>query len=432
MLDHLPEACKRLGMTKNSLVLLATAASLAAITGNSAEPSAPKFKKIQVTSQFWAEGAHSADFDHDGKKDIVYGPFWWKGPDFKIRQEYSPATNSFQLKKADGSTETIPGFEGALGVNNAYSRNFLTYTGDFNKDSWDDILVYGFPGEETFWYENPKGREGHWQRHVAIDVTDNESPMFVDVNGDKVPDILCDSKGHIIFATINPAEPTKPWKVHNISPKGEWQRFSHGVGIGDINGDGKMDILDKDGWWEQPGSLDGDPVWKVHPFAFTTEGACQMWGYDVDGDGDQDVLTTLAPHGYGLVWWENSKENGQITFKKHLIMGKEANETRHGVKFSQPHAIELADMNRDGLMDMVTGKRFWAHGPQGDVEPNAPAVLYWFQLVRSADKSVDFVPHLIDSDSGVGTQVTPIDVNGDGRLDVVVGNKKGCFVFLQE
>jgi hypothetical protein len=89
-------------------------------------------------------------------------------------------------------------------------------------------------------------------------------------------------------------------------------------------------------------------------------------------------------------------------------------------------------MDGDGLKDFVVGKRFWAHGPTGDVEPNAPAVLYWFKLVRHADKTVDYVPYLVDDNSGVGTQVAAGDVNGDGLPDIVVGNKKGAFVFLQE
>jgi hypothetical protein len=79
----------------------------------------------------------------------------------------------------------------------------------------------------------------------------------------------------------------------------------------------------------------------------------------------------------------------------------------------------------------VTGKRFWSHGRTGDPDRNDAAVLYWFKLVRHAGGRVDFVPHLIDNDSGVGTQVVATDINGDGRPDVVVGNKKGAFVHLQ-
>ncbi|MDG1890446.1 MAG: VCBS repeat-containing protein [Verrucomicrobiota bacterium] len=108
-------------------------------------------------------------------------------------------------------------------------------------------------------------------------------------------------------------------------------------------------------------------------------------------------------------------------------MNKEASENRYGVSFSQLHAIDLIDMDGDGLKDIITGKRFWAHGPNGDAEPNAPAVLYWFKLDRN-DKGVDFIPHLIDDNSGIGTQVMAKDIDGDGYPEIVVGNKKGTFV----
>src|SRR5258705_13325482 len=131
-----------------------------------------------------------------------------------------------------------------------------------------------------------------------------------------------------------------------------------------------------------------------------------MYAYDVNGDGLNDVITSLAAHGYGLAWYEQlrEKKEGEIQFKQHILMNKEPKENRYGVQFSQLHAIDLVDMDGDGLKDIVTGKRFWAHGAEGDVEPNAPAVLYWFKLIRPAKGEVEFVPYLIDADSGVGTQ----------------------------
>ena len=111
-------------------------------------------------------------------------------------------------------------------------------------------------------------------------------------------------------------------------------------------------------------------------------------------------------------------------------MNKEPKENKYGVVFSQLHAIDLVDMDGDGVKDIVTGKRFWAHGAHGDADPNAPAVLYWFKVVRGPDHSVDFIPNKIDDDSGIGTQVMAGDINGDGLPDVVVANKKGAFVFL--
>jgi hypothetical protein len=190
-----------------------------------------------------------------------------------------------------------------------------------------------------------------------------------------------------------------------------------------------MDLLEAGGWWEQPASLGGDPEWVKHPFKFNNGGA-HMYAYDVNGDGLNDVITSIEAHGYGLAWYEQVKENGQITFKQHVITGKKPEDNRYGVCFSQPHALDLVDMDGDGLKDIVTGKRFWAHGAHGDADPTAPAVLYWFKLVRGADKSVDFVPYLIDENSGIGTQVIAADFNGDKLPDVVVGNKKGTFVHV--
>lgn len=385
------------------------------------------FTRLQINNEFWSEGANFADFNRDGNNDIAAGPYWYEGPDFKKRHEFYPAKETFKLKKDDGTEQTIPGFEGALGKNNAYSKNFLMFTYDFNGDSWPDILVNGFPGEDSSWYENPKGKEGHWQKHLAVAVTDNESPGFMDITGDGKPEILCNSEGYFVYAEADWKNPTAAWKIHRITPKGPWQRFTHGIGFGDVNGDGKPDLLEQDAWWEQPASLATDSEWKKHPYKFSTGGS-HMYAYDFDGDGDNDVLTALAAHGYGLAWYEHVKENGEITFKPHVFMNSKPEDNKYGVKFSQLHSIDLIDMDNDGVKDIVTGKRFWAHGPTGDAEPNAPAVLYWFKTVRNGPGNVDFVPYLIDDDSGVGTQVIAGKVDKDAYPDVVIGNKKGVFL----
>lgn len=427
-------------MKKFALALLCLSFTTAATAQDKVVHS---FTKKHLTPNFWAEGAYAGDFDHDGKTDIVYGPFWFEGPDFVKRHEIYPAAASFKLKKEGGADETIPGFEGALSGKNAYSDNFLTYTYDLNGDGWTDVVVYGFPGKECYWYENPKGKEGHWKKHKLIDVLDNESPMWADINGDGKPEIICGTtekvegvpRGFVGYATIDWSDPTKPATFHKISAPGNWGKFTHGIGIGDVNGDGRQDLLLAGGWWEQPASLANDPAWTFHPTSFGSGGA-QMYVYDVNGDGLNDVITSIQAHGYGLAWFEQLRETGsdnkpgEPKFRQHLIINKEPKENRYGVKFSQPHAVDLVDMDNDGLKDIVTGKRFWAHGPSGDAEPNAPAVLYWFKLVRNADKTVEFIPYLVDSDSGIGTQVAALDVNGDGLLDIVVGNKKGAFVHL--
>jgi hypothetical protein len=392
----------------------------------------PHFKKLKLTDQFWAEGAHFGDFNHDGKMDVVSGPFWYEGPGFTKRHEIWPANATFKRKRGDGTEETIPGFEGALGTNNAYSECFLTFTYDFNEDGWPDVLVYGFPGKETIWYENPKGRDGHWQRHVILAVTDNESPGFMDITGDGKPDILCCSGGFIGYADADWKNPGQPWTFHPVSPKGKYQRFTHGIGAGDVNGDGRVDIVEQGGWWEQPASGAGDSVWVKHTFAFG-DGGAQMLVYDVNGDGLNDVITSIKAHEYGLAWYEQVKEDGKISFREHLILNKDATKNSHGISFSQMHSLALVDIDGDGLMDIVTGKRFWAHGKNGpDPESNAPAVLYWFQLQRPGKGQVDFIPHLIDDDSGVGTEVIAGNISDAKLPDIVVGNKKGVFLFEHE
>jgi hypothetical protein len=432
-------------MTKTTFVLAGLLAGSTAAF--SADHTVHTWKKTHLSNHFWSEGANVGDFNHDGKLDVVSGPYWWEGPDFKTRHEYMPTkrkspagTAPFKIKKADGTEETVEGFEGALGTKNAYADNFFAFTHDFNGDGWDDVLVYGFPGLEATWYENPKGKKAadgssHWPRHVIFDVVDNESPTFGDVTGDGKPEIICSSKGFYGYASPDWSDPVKPWVFHPISPNNKYHKFTHGLGVGDVNGDGKADLLEKSGWWQQPASLAGDPVWKYHPAPFsTTEGSAQMYTFDVNADGRLDVVTALAAHNYGLAWYEQLTEkgtNGSPKFKQHLIMGKKPADNKYGVVFSQLHAVDFVDMDGDGLKDIVTGKRFWAHGSHGDSEPSAPAVLYWFKLVRNADKSIDWIPYLIDNDSGVGTQVLARDVNGDGLPDIVVGNKKGTFVHLQ-
>jgi hypothetical protein len=154
-----------------------------------------------------------------------------------------------------------------------------------------------------------------------------------------------------------------------------------------------------------------------------------MYAYDFDGDGDNDVITSLAAHGFGLSWFENTDGIG-AQFKEHLIIGDYADSSPTHIAFSQHHSLALADFDGDSVLDFVTGKRWFAHNG-GDPGGMEPGVIYWFRTVRKGGPGkVEFEPHFIHDDSGVGTEVMAGDVNGDKRPDIIVGNKKGTFVHL--
>ena len=382
------------------------------------------FTKTQLKKEYISEGASVGDIDNDGHPDIIAGPIWWKGPDFKTAHTYSPL-KTFPI--------TGPGLTG-------YSDNFFTFPGKITKDDWIDILKVGVPSSPAQVAINPGEKPlaadntTHACTHCkAQDNVCNESPQYLQILG-KDKQLLAYSHKHITIATPS-TDPTQPWTVLNISTKeNRFAKYTHGLGAGDINGDKLPDILEKAGWWEQPKDWDKKTPWKFHPYPFAPkQGGAQMFAYDADGDGLNDVVTALNAHAYGLAWYQQIKTpEGKISFKQHIIMPDAPTDPKSGtLSFSQPHAMAIADINGDGIQDIITGKCYFAHNGR-DPGANDPAVLYWFQTTRNADGTTTFTPHLIDSDSGVGRQISTADLNGDGKIDIVTSNKKGTHAFIQK
>ena len=387
-----------------------------------AAPAAVSFEKRTLTSEYWCDGINAADVDGDGKVDVIAGPFWYAGPDFTTRHSFY---------------EPVPQVLEANPTNSMFS-----FPHDFNGDGRVDILVLGrVLHHEAFWYENPGPAEAvktgaRWKKHFVATRIFGESPLFTDVDGDGRPELISIFEKQWGWFTPDWSAPTKPWRFVAVTEKADFHHYYHGEGTGDVNGDGRIDLVLNEGWWEQParGTPAGTP-WRKHAFTFSADrGGAQMLVFDVNGDGRNDVVTAKNAHGWGLSWFEQLRgAEGAITFTEHRMMGTREEEQTFGVAFSQPHALTAADLDGDGLLDVITGKRRWAHGPKGDVEPMATPVNYAFLLRRgraAGGATAKFVPTLIDDASGLGTQVVAADVNGDAVPDVLTASKLGAFVFL--
>ena len=383
------------------------------------------WKKTVLDRKFRSEGVAIADVNKDGKIDVLNGEYWYEAPDW-TPHEMKPFTD----------------YKDGLGN---YSHSFACWADDFNGDGFPDLIVIDFPGDPCYWLENPKGKEGHWKKHIIWHSACNESPLYADLLGNGKKALVMGfqpkdkgNEGQMAYFTPDAKDPNALWEMHPISapstpPKVEdgkpvkgtgfevpgTQRFSHGLGIGDVNGDGKTDVLSTGGWWEQPSKTDGNTPWKFHP-ANLGEACADMFVLDMDGDGKMDVVSSSA-HKFGIWWHQQKPGKEHPSFLKHDLFKDLVSET---------HAMHFVDIDGDGLKDLVTGKRFWSHG-RSEPGSDKSASVYWLKAAKGKDGVVTFTPVEIDNDSGIGTQFAVQDINGDGLPDVIVSNKKGVFVIEQ-
>lgn len=374
----------------------------------------PNWQRVKIDETFRSEGVAAVDVNRDGKIDVLAGDVWYEAPDWTMHE-----------------IRTVGKYE----YDKGYSQSFADFAYDVNADGWPDLIIVGFPAAPFHWYENPKGNYGqHWTPHLVWHSGANETPVFTNLVGDSRPELVVGSEPErqLGYLTLPDAEhATQKWTFHPVSEPGDPRqngsfRFYHGLGVGDLNGDGRNDVLIPHGWYEQPAAL--DTPWTFHGYTLSESGqgnplpAANLLVQDLDLDGDNDIVMSSA-HNYGLWWFENLGDKQNTKFQYHLI----------DKSYSQTHALEFADINGDGQKDLVTGKRFYAH--QGhDPGGKEPVVMYWYEIQRQKGQPPKFLPHEIVAgrDTGIGTQFQVTDMNGDGRLDLVLSNKKGVNVLLQK
>jgi len=371
-----------------------------------------EWKRIQLDSKFRAEGVAAADVNRDGKTDILAGDVWYEAPQWSAH-ELRPAGDYV--------------FDGG------YSQCFASFAYDINRDGWQDYIVVGMPGEPCYWYENPRGIDRHWNQHLILREASNESPQFGDLTGNGIPELVLGAESQLGFCPL-PADAmsAERWEFVPVGVPGDPHtngtfKYYHGLGRGDLNGDGRSDVVIPHGWHEAPVGRETEP-WLFHAFVLTKDGeneplrAADIHIYDLDLDGDQDIIMSSA-HEFGIWWFENLGAPDQTKFKYHLI----------DESFSQTHALCLADINHDGHQDLITGKRFYAHNGS-DPGGKEAVVMYWFEVNRRPGRPPTFTRHEIPAgrDTGIGTQFQVTDITGDSLLDIVLSNKKGVNVLVQQ
>jgi hypothetical protein len=376
----------------------------------------PNFRMQRINDFYYSWGAAVADFNHDGVADIAAGPYYYFGPDYtKSREIYLAQT-------VNPST----------GYPNDCMQNFAY---DFTGDGWADVICMGAIGQPLHLYVNPKNEARRWDKFDVVPIVQKEVSLLKDIDGDGKPEYVYGGGGVLRYAKPDPANPTGQWIIHDIST-GPWGA-GHGLGVGDINGDGKMDVVDPYGWFEQPATANG--TWTYHPEAFgkwtghASPGGGEMGVYDINGDGLADVVTVLQAHGLGISWYEQKRDaSGKISFVEHAVMGDFATKNAGGVTVSELHGSTVADVDGDGIPDFIAGKRYWSHlDDYTDPDPYGPPVLYVFRTVRNpkAPGGAEFVPELVHNRSGGGNALTAADVNNDGHMDILAATDRGLFVF---
>ncbi len=371
------------------------------------EPEWPRFR-VQELHQDRNEGLAVADFNGDGRPDISAGEFWYEGPGF---------TRKHPLRKI----EPFGGGE--------YLNNNGEHAIDLNLDGLPDLITGGFMDTELAWYENPGPealREGRlWTRHVLVDtgLKHNEASLMADLDGDGHPECI-----------VNHWQDNLPMRYHRIHPAKEGPRIEtvtvaeageksngHGLGTGDLNGDSRIDIIYKNGWYEQR----QDGSWKHHASWTMPFMSVPALVTDADGDGRNDILWGNG-HGYGL-YWEKQLEpaaDGTLRWERRVIDDS----------WSQAHVLVWLDLDGDGRPELITGKRHYGHGGR-DPGADDPMVIHAYRW--QPDKAA-FKRHPIAVSTpgkrgpGVGLQLRVADLNGDGRPDLAAAGKSGTYVIWNE
>ena len=390
-------------------ILAALAGVLLAWVASTSAAAEPRWKQHAINGKSIFETAGVLDVDNDGKLDVVSGDTWYQAPDwapYKVREVTRQGT---------------------------YMNDFATLPIDVNGDGHTDFVTCAYFTRNVGWVENPGVKGKEWPYHAIDTPGTSEAAVFVDLTGDGKPEVLPNSTNVVVWYELQGEGARATWKKHDFGTAAA----GHGVGSGDVNGDGRTDLLTPKGWFEAPEHPSADP-WAWHPDWNLGATGIQILARDVDGDGLSDLVYGMG-HNYSLFWSKQEKgADGTRTWSRREI----------DPKLAQVHTLLWADIDGDGKAEeLVTGKRVYAHEVEpGDTDASAIA---WYDFDRTSknwtkhiifqgepaknapadpekrDAQKDFPP----GTAGTGLQMTAIDLDHDGDLDLICPGKSGLYYF---
>lgn len=364
-----------------------------------------KWRKTVISSETF-EAVAVFDVDNDGVPDIVTGGYWYKGPSF--RQRFIIADNLRRYRD--------------------YYDEFSVIPMDVDGDGNIDFITGGWWGNSLRWKQNPGGHGSPdnarpWAEHMLIeDIGNVETTRAWDIDGDGELEIVPNTPNHplVAYKLIRDAQGRGTGRFAKHLLYGE--KLGHGLGFGDIDGDGMGELITPRGILKAPsgGQLSGPWSLAEGP-NLPSDASIPVIVADINGDGLAELIVGHS-HSYGLAWYQQHPAGGGLrTWSRHEIDPFN----------SQYHDLQWADIDGDGLPELITGKRYLAHCGNDPGEYDDLGI-YYFKWTGNgfAKQVIDYGPPGVGA--GCGIQFALADLRQTGRLDVVAAGKDGLKVYFNE
>jgi hypothetical protein len=370
--------------------------------------------RVQMIDPGFSESVAVADFNKDGRRDILSAEYWYE----------APAWTKHKVRD--------------IAFNGSYIDNFSDLPVDVDGDGYTDIVQIAYFARRIVWLKNPGKAGAAWLAQEIDSIGPTEFAFLVDLNNDGraveiLPQFTGAAKSPLTWYELTGGK----WQKHVVST----QSYGHGIGAGDVNGDKRNDIITPAGWLEAPADVRAAGEWTLHatnwsvpsvpqpgeppPAQAQAPAAAQrpsrpaeyafMYVVDVNKDGRNDILTSMA-HSYGVLWFEQT-EDGQWTARTI------------DTTWANAHSTALADLNHDGQPDLIAAKRYWGRNGT-DAAEREPMGIYWYEFRPGLKGTVEWIRHIVDygGRAGGGLQMVVEDIDGDGDLDVITPGKTGLFL----